>query len=578
MAQSVMRRPSLRRFKKSTDGSSSPPTNPSCTPPSSFRGSSYFTSKVVKRAKKASEDSPNYSSPLSFWTKRNSPEIEEIPHGSTNVKNPESTAESKSPRKDVQDWNITRLFDPIPSDLINQTPVQGPSHSNSDWSEPRNFDTRPIVPQQGIDPPRPAREGYEWVWFPAGYWAERELPAGLSITNPEGLRSSKTYFFSRAAENGSNDSEGSTSPKGSRRFWGSFSSRVVKQYSGQSFKGSITSAISSSKSERFLNTLQSISPTNSRNDSPSVQPEGSCGKTKRTTPLKRHLAVPFSRKKKAKPDTPSVASSRVTTSSPQTARVLEGAIGYFDTYGEQPNATSSSSNASMGSKPRWRFGTLPWHRRLSDNSMSASSSICDLLAGKTPMGTPRSDQRYVGAAGKSYVKVEISEADAPTFLPSEAQRVDTPLWSPKRDPRRGFLSNMFPYESEQKVLDKHSSGTPRPRRDTNRSTLRNLLKTPTMFTPTSRHGSPDSEKRSKSRPSTSMRSSMSQHFSKAHAFELNVPDHLPNSPLCPANPMHPSNGQAVCPMHGRNRTQSHSPSFSRSRTPDIEIRVTSDQE
>jgi hypothetical protein len=25
------------------------------------------------------------------------------------------------------------------------------------------------------DPPRPARLGYEWVWFPEGYWAEREF-------------------------------------------------------------------------------------------------------------------------------------------------------------------------------------------------------------------------------------------------------------------------------------------------------------------------------------------------------------------------------------------------------------------
>jgi hypothetical protein len=30
-------------------------------------------------------------------------------------------------------------------------------------------------PNLGIDPPRPAREGYEWVWFPEGYWAEREM-------------------------------------------------------------------------------------------------------------------------------------------------------------------------------------------------------------------------------------------------------------------------------------------------------------------------------------------------------------------------------------------------------------------
>jgi len=28
------------------------------------------------------------------------------------------------------------------------------------------------------DPPRPAKEGFEWVWFPEGYWAERELPSG----------------------------------------------------------------------------------------------------------------------------------------------------------------------------------------------------------------------------------------------------------------------------------------------------------------------------------------------------------------------------------------------------------------
>ncbi|TGJ85824.1 hypothetical protein E0Z10_g2903 [Xylaria hypoxylon] len=31
------------------------------------------------------------------------------------------------------------------------------------------------IPTKGIDPPRPAKEGYEWVWFPAGYWAEREI-------------------------------------------------------------------------------------------------------------------------------------------------------------------------------------------------------------------------------------------------------------------------------------------------------------------------------------------------------------------------------------------------------------------
>jgi hypothetical protein len=27
----------------------------------------------------------------------------------------------------------------------------------------------------GVDPPRPPKDGFEWVWFPEGYWAEREF-------------------------------------------------------------------------------------------------------------------------------------------------------------------------------------------------------------------------------------------------------------------------------------------------------------------------------------------------------------------------------------------------------------------
>ena len=95
-------------------------------------------------------------------------------------------------------------------------------------------------------------------------------------------------------------SEDSTSPRGSRRFWGSLSSRVAKQYTAQSFKSSTNgSAISSSKSERFLNSLQSMSPTYPRYASPSGESEGLFVKTKRNISTRRHLAVPFSRKKKA---------------------------------------------------------------------------------------------------------------------------------------------------------------------------------------------------------------------------------------------------------------------------------------
>lgn len=41
-------------------------------------------------------------------------------------------------------------------------------------------------------------------------------------------------------------------------------------------------------------------------------------------------------------------------------------------------------------------------------------------------------------------------------------------------------------------------------------------------------------------------------------FGINVPEHLPNSPLCPQNPRHPSGGQGICPFHGRRKSESPS--------------------
>lgn len=49
--------------------------------------------------------------------------------------------------------------------------------------------------QTPADPPRPPMLGYEWVWFPAGYWAEREIaprPA-KGIRRPKWVRRSLQY-------------------------------------------------------------------------------------------------------------------------------------------------------------------------------------------------------------------------------------------------------------------------------------------------------------------------------------------------------------------------------------------------
>ncbi|KAI5365879.1 hypothetical protein Slin14017_G035190 [Septoria linicola] len=43
-------------------------------------------------------------------------------------------------------------------------------------------------------------------------------------------------------------------------------------------------------------------------------------------------------------------------------------------------------------------------------------------------------------------------------------------------------------------------------------------------------------------------------------FEQNVPDHLPNSPLCPLHPKHRSGGKAICHSHGRYKPKKAQPS------------------
>jgi hypothetical protein len=59
--------------------------------------------------------------------------------------------------------------DPTPTNFIglvrDSTESNGPGDS---------FTPRSQVGGSPADPPRPAREGMEWVWFPEGYWAERE--------------------------------------------------------------------------------------------------------------------------------------------------------------------------------------------------------------------------------------------------------------------------------------------------------------------------------------------------------------------------------------------------------------------
>ena len=182
-----------------------------------------------------------------------------------------------------------------------------------------------------------------------------------------------------------------------------------------------------------------------------------------------------------------------------------------------PSSTSTSPNLSIAGTFHQRSGFL-W--RNTEHS-SSSSSIRILLMGKSPAGTPESEAWYMGSDNRKYLRVEISDADASTFLPSEARRIGTPpLLSPS--PQR--ISQ--PCCTPSVVLVQQQLHQP----PGSQGTVPVSLKSPIPEPPGVAQGN------------------------AIMAFELNVHKHPSSSPLCPTNPEHPSGGKGICVYHGRART------------------------
>lgn len=102
----------------------------------------------------------------------------------------------------------------------------------------------------------------------------------------------------------------------------------------------------------------------------------------------------------------------------RTATVLEGAAQYFDrTHRDRgkinvndstPSLHTPHTPASPDVRHRRVLGLAPWHRKTSNDSfLSVSSSVHEMLMGKTPAQTPNPDHEYNGHEGRSYPKGEL---------------------------------------------------------------------------------------------------------------------------------------------------------------------------
>lgn len=198
-----------------------------------------------------------------------------------------------------------------------------------------------------------------------------------------------------------------------------------------------------------------------------------------------------------------------------------------DFTAKKPSPTSSaSSNLSIAASHSRQAYLTPLYR-----GHSNTSSIGVMHIGKAPLATPAtpdSQLMYIGSDAERYYRVEISEPGAPTYLPSEARRIGTPPMSSHEGRHRGFF---FDYNAPE-----------------DRGTTPNAEEGDSGF---------PSPVLTRKRVSDIDWYKVKLEADEAHDvtmnFELNVPDHLPSSPLCPKHPKHKSGGKGICIYHGRNR-------------------------
>lgn len=162
---------------------------------------------------------------------------------------------------------------------------------------------------------------------------------------------------------------------------------------------------------------------------------------------------------------------------------------------------------------------------LSVGDISFPSSVFNFVRCRTPVVTPEPVACYKGSDDQGYFRVEISNKNGPTFLPSEAQLVGTQgVGDSLAERPRGFFAypGSEPADSESTTINRKETAFRNPDCDEGGDRIWFKWK---ARSESGAEGSP--------------------------AVEQDIPEHLPNSPLCPMHPKHSQKGKGFCPVHGR---------------------------
>ena len=249
----------------------------------------------------------------------------------------------------------------------------------------------------------------------------------------------------------------------------------------------------------------------------STPQEGLYCRTKRVLGLKRGLV-----------NTPIIEPSGRSVTGDVLGQVASTLRGLPERRSTPSSSATSVSNSSIAADRWHRFRSNYRHRY-----HSSSSSIGGIQMGKSPMTTPAPEAMYTGSDSHQYLAVELSEPDGPTYLPSEARRIHTPPLPTGSSGGRGLRGFFFDYSAALKdSADEGSLEIEEPRQEPRKRATR------TVETDWYRV----------------KLDAIDMEGTSPEQFVSSVPEHLPNSPLCPRHPRHKSGGRGKCIYHGRNES------------------------
>lgn len=196
-----------------------------------------------------------------------------------------------------------------------------------------------------------------------------------------------------------------------------------------------------------------------------------------------------------------------------------------ETTRTSPDISRTASSQTINGLHKRRTRRFPFSHR---SPFSSSSSIRRLRMGISPRNTPDAQEMYLGSDGNTHPVVEMTSRDGPAYLPSEARRIGTPpLTSGSPGLRQGFF------------LDEYTSSdsTSSPKADGKQQV----------------NGNGDQESNGNAEADLYRARFVAEKAKDAQfQFDFNVPDHLPNSPLCPRHPKNRhTGGKGICVHHGR---------------------------